>query len=98
MTMMAFGLAKGYAVLWLVTTVTAALGYRVQRLFRVNLYDHPDAFSDSVECRALAAGSDSGVMWLPQSLELCEATGVWPLSSCITRSQSNPHAKALRLS
>lgn len=41
---LAFRLAKGYGVLWVVVYVTSVLVNRVQRLCRVNLYDHADAY------------------------------------------------------
>lgn len=41
---LALRLAKGYAVLWLATFITAALVNRIQQFFRVNLYDHADAY------------------------------------------------------
>jgi hypothetical protein len=41
---LAFRLAKGYGVLWLGMLVTFVLLARLQRLFRVNIYDHPDAY------------------------------------------------------
>jgi len=43
-TMFAFRMAQGYATLWLIIIVTAALVNRTQRFFRVNLYDHANAF------------------------------------------------------
>ncbi len=44
---LAFGMAKGYLVLWVVVVVLALLVKRIQKFFRVNLYDHPDAFVNS---------------------------------------------------
>jgi hypothetical protein len=43
---LAFGvrLAKGYGVLWAAATVTIILIHRIHRLFRVDLYRHPDAY------------------------------------------------------
>ena len=41
---LALGLAKGYGVLWIVIGVTAGALNGIHRLFRVNMYDHPDAF------------------------------------------------------
>lgn len=43
-TSLAFRMAKGYAVLWIVTFITAMLVNRIQEFFRVNLYDHPNAY------------------------------------------------------
>ena len=40
----AFRLAKGYAILWLVILVTFALISRLHRLFRVDIYYHANAF------------------------------------------------------
>ena len=40
----AFRLAKGYAVVWVITWVAAMLGNRIQDYFRVNIYDRPNAF------------------------------------------------------
>lgn len=42
--MLAVRLAKGHGILWVVIFVTAVLVRRIQRLFRVNLYDHPNAY------------------------------------------------------
>jgi len=44
MPALAFRLAKGYAILWVVVFVTAVLVNRIHRLFRVNLYDHSNAY------------------------------------------------------
>ena len=41
---LAFRLAKGYGILWVVTFVIVALAYRLQRAFRVDLYTHADAY------------------------------------------------------
>ncbi len=41
---LAFSLAKGYGLLWIVTWVSAALLNVAQRLFRVNIYDHGNAY------------------------------------------------------
>jgi hypothetical protein len=41
---LAVRLAKGYVILWLCMLVTIALLTRLHRLFRVNIYDHPDAY------------------------------------------------------
>ncbi|HEX8160985.1 MAG TPA: hypothetical protein VF538_03880 [Pyrinomonadaceae bacterium] len=43
----ALRLAKGYAVLWAASLVVGATVLLAQRLFRVNLYDHPDAYVNS---------------------------------------------------
>jgi hypothetical protein len=45
--MPAFRLAKGYGVLWLVVFVSVALLNRAQSFFRVNIYDHPNAYVNS---------------------------------------------------
>jgi hypothetical protein len=39
-----FRLAKGYGILWPGMLVTFVLLTRLQRLFRVNIYDHPNAY------------------------------------------------------
>jgi hypothetical protein len=44
---LAFRLAKGYGVLWIVIFLTGAMLVRAQGFFRVNIYDHPDAFVNS---------------------------------------------------
>src|SRR5918992_2782315 len=44
MPALAFGLAKGYAILWLVILVTFFLLSPIHRLLRVNLYDHSNAY------------------------------------------------------
>jgi hypothetical protein len=44
---LAFRLAKGYLVLWVLTALTALLVNRGQRFFRVNIYNHPDAYVNS---------------------------------------------------
>jgi hypothetical protein len=44
---MAFRLGKGYGILWVATYLFATLGNRIQEYFRVNLYDHPDAYVNS---------------------------------------------------
>jgi hypothetical protein len=41
---LAVRLARAYAVLWCVMHLSAALLLRLQRTFRVNLHDHPDAY------------------------------------------------------
>lgn len=43
-SLLGFRLAKGYAVLWVLTWVVAFLGNRIHDLFRVNLYDRANAF------------------------------------------------------
>ena len=40
---MAFSLAKGYGLFWIVIFVTAALVNLIQRYLRVNIYDHSNA-------------------------------------------------------
>jgi len=42
--MLAFSLAKGYGLFWIVIFVTAALVNLIQRSFRVNIYDHSNAY------------------------------------------------------
>jgi hypothetical protein len=42
--MLAWRLAKGYSVLWGMVYFAAMLVSRIQDYFRVNIYDHPDAF------------------------------------------------------
>jgi hypothetical protein len=42
--MLAIHLAKGYGIFWVVTTVAALLMGRIQRFFRVNLYERSHAF------------------------------------------------------
>ena len=41
---LAFHLAKGYVILWVVVCLSALVLNRVQGLFRVNLYDHANAY------------------------------------------------------
>jgi hypothetical protein len=41
---LALHLAKGYGILWIVLLVTYLLINRLHRLFRVNMYDHSNAF------------------------------------------------------
>jgi len=41
---LAFRLAKGYGILWMVTFMTSVLVNRLHRLFRVDMYAHGDAF------------------------------------------------------
>jgi hypothetical protein len=45
--LLALRLAKGYAVLWIVIFLTGGVVVRVQEFFRVNIYDHADAFVNS---------------------------------------------------
>lgn len=59
-SMLALGLAKGYALLWIAIFVTAGLLNLIQRLFRVNIYDHPNAYVISnlvVSCFVLGGWS-----------------------------------------
>lgn len=44
---LAFRLAKGYVVLWVLTCVAALLGNRIQEFFRVNIYDRPNVYVNS---------------------------------------------------
>ena len=41
---LAFRLAKGYGILWIVSFMTSVLVNRLHRLFRVDMYAHGDAF------------------------------------------------------
>jgi hypothetical protein len=41
---LAFHLAKGYGILWIVTFLTIVLVNRLHRLFRIDLYTHADAY------------------------------------------------------
>ena len=43
-SLLGFRLAKGYAVLWVLTGVFALLGSRIQELLRVNIYDRANAY------------------------------------------------------
>jgi hypothetical protein len=45
--LLAFRLAQGYVILWIAVCVVAALGYRIQQFFGVNIYDHADAYVNS---------------------------------------------------
>ena len=59
--LLAFRLAKGYVVLWVLTWVAAMLGNRIQDYFRVNVYDRPNAYVISnlaVSCFIQAGWSD----------------------------------------
>jgi len=42
--MLAFRLAKGYAILWIVSFVTIVLVQRIYRFFHVDMYSHADAY------------------------------------------------------
>ena len=42
--LLAFRLAKGYVVLWVLTCAAAVSGNRMQEFFRVNIYDRPNAY------------------------------------------------------
>lgn len=44
---LAFRLAKGYGYLWGVLYIVSSLVSRIQEYFRVNLYDHADAYVNS---------------------------------------------------
>ena len=46
-SMLALTLAKGYGLLWIGLYVTFVLVFRIQSLFRVNIYDHHRAFTIS---------------------------------------------------
>jgi hypothetical protein len=57
---MVFDLAQGYGLLWLIMLVTAALLDLMQRVFRLNLYDHFNAYVLStlaVNCALLVGWS-----------------------------------------
>jgi len=41
---LAFQLAKGYGVLWIVVSITTLLLKQIHRSFRVNLYDHANTY------------------------------------------------------
>lgn len=41
---LALGLARGYGIFWIVVCVTTVLVKIIHNLFRVNLYDHSNAF------------------------------------------------------
>lgn len=41
---LAWQFARGYGILWVVTVVASQIVNRLQALFKVNLYDHPDAY------------------------------------------------------
>jgi hypothetical protein len=45
--MMAFRLAKGYGYLWAILYIASSLVSRIQEYFRVNQYDHADAYVNS---------------------------------------------------
>lgn len=55
---LAFSLAKGYGLLWIVILGTAALVNLIQRSFRVNIYDHSNVYviSNLIVCCLLQAG------------------------------------------
>ena len=42
--MLAFRLAKGYGLLWIIVYVSAVLVHRIQRFFGVDMYTHADAY------------------------------------------------------
>ncbi len=42
--MLVLELARGYGILWIVTCGAALLVHRIQGFFRVNIYDHANAF------------------------------------------------------
>jgi hypothetical protein len=41
---LAFRLARGYVILWIVTFITSVLVHRLHRFFRIDLYTHVDAY------------------------------------------------------
>lgn len=76
-TVLAFRLAKGYGCLWGVLYVASAVVGRIQEYFRVNLYDHPNAFVNSnlaVSC-LLQTGWSSFAAFCVQSF--AGGTPVW---------------------
>ena len=75
--MLAFRLAKGYGILWIVTFVTVVLVERIYRFFRVDMYTHPDAFVLSnlaVSC-FLQVGWSAFATFMVQSFVV--STPVW---------------------
>jgi hypothetical protein len=62
---MAYSLAQGFGILWTVIYAAALLVGRVQGFFKVNLYDHPDAYVNSnlaVSCFVQAGWSAFAVL------------------------------------
>lgn len=45
--MLAFRLAKGYGYLWAILYIASSIVARIQEYFRVNIYDHADAYVNS---------------------------------------------------
>lgn len=56
--MLALRLAKGYGVLWVVAVISAVFVERVQRILRLDIYSHADAyvFSNLGHCIVVLAG------------------------------------------
>src|SRR5919109_478914 len=74
---LAFGLAKGYGILWIVAFLTIVLLNRLHRFFRVDMYTHADAYVLSnlaVSC-FLQAGWSAYAALSVQSLVV--STPVW---------------------
>lgn len=44
---LAYRMAKGFLLFWLVVFVATAFHHKAQEFFRVNMYDHPDAYVNS---------------------------------------------------
>lgn len=64
-------LAQGYGVLWLLLGVTAPLLRGAQRLLRVSLYDHPNAYVFSnlaVSCGLQAGWAAFAALTVPRSV------------------------------
>lgn len=76
---MAFRLAKGYVLFWIIVSVTAlALSY-VHKIFRVNIYDHADAYVNSnlaVSC-FLQVGWSAFAALVVDSLVAVAGTPLW---------------------
>lgn len=65
---LAFHLAKGYGVLWVLTWVASLLGNRIQKYFRVNIYDRSNAYVISnlaISCFMQAGWSAYAALTLP---------------------------------
>jgi len=76
---MAFRLAKGYVLLWLIVSLAATLLNLIQRFSRVNIYDHADAYVNSnlaVSCFLQAGWSAFAALVVRDSLAAA-GTPVW---------------------
>lgn len=74
---MGLRLAKGYLLFWMIVSLATALLYLIHRLFRVNIYDHADAYVNSnlaVSC-FLQAGWSAFAALVAGSL--AAGTSVW---------------------